>query len=601
MRISLRRPPSRASMACASTSAWPPAEEVERCANAWELMSNAERREFCSLKGDSSVVYLKVAIWVVSVKLKDDGTPLSAEDILEQQAQFRLRDLEWQLESPRRLLLSTEFCEQDDAVAFMLSLCARDAEECADILRAASNGEASADPEKNTMLSGRCSTWLRLAKELFTLVMAGMLLRLRRRDVRVNSCLSCVAQALETPPRAPLRSWPSKSLALDLGKEWQRMPAEARVRATTLRENSFWFVQACDLAVYGNVLETLRRRGIGDAENALVRSRERSRLFSQLQIGDDDTLQLSTTFVAKPDALRLLLSLSVKRASDKDALLALAQERGYEEAIKAGDAFLCSDGSASWVDIERVIATLMLAGLERRLAAQEAMYRAQQEDAARAAATRASAAARRKEKAREAKAALRSESERQRRRAEQEQAERNAVEAARLWAERDRARAEQEIAERDRARAEQEIAERERTPSEKQAESAREEEEEGARTEADRHLEEAHLARVQVLRARSEARRARVEERRTKAEAERLEAEAAARVEDEAARSHAEEARLQVEAAHLRSQERANLASLLSKLDCEGIVPWRVKNTFVDVDFSGMEKVAGLRVYAQDW
>ena len=576
-------------MASALAPTWPPPEDVDLCANAWALKSPEERRDFCSLKGDCSVLYLKVATWVVSVKLKDDGTPLSGSDILEQQAQVRLRNLEWQLESPRRLLLSPEFCEQDDAIDFMLSMCARDPDDCADIFRAASNGEVSADPERNTMLSGRCSTWLRLAKELYTLVIASMVQRLRRRgEVRVDSRLSGVAKALETPPKAPLRSWPSKSSVLGLEKEWQRMPAEARVRATTLRESAFWFVQACDLAVSGNVLDALRRRGLGNAENALVRSRERSRLFAQLQIGEDDTLQLLPAFTAKPDALRLLIGLSVKRASEKDALLALAQDRGYEEAVKAGDAFSCSDGSASWVDIERVIATLMLAGLERRLAAQEAMHRAHQEGAARAAAARAAATLRRKEKARARKETLREESERRRKRAEQEEAERNAAEVARLWAEQDRARAE-----RERAEAEAEAQER-------------------ARMEADRLLEEAHLARVEILRARSEARRARAEAERAQAEVERARAETervraeAARLLAETVRSRAEEERLKAEAYRLRSevsrsQERASLARLLSKLDCAGVMPWRVKNTFVDVDFAGLEVKGDLRFYAQDW
>jgi hypothetical protein len=378
-------------MARRSDVGWPTASERRDCVAEWQKATAEERRYISCLKCAASVRYLYVSEELLARRLSRAGREA-----------FRLEGLGWwSIENPQMLMLGEALCAAADAMAFMLKCCARTVSECREILQQAKSGRIAIDSAENVLLSGRCSSWEEHAREVYTLILHEMLQRRDRASWR-KQCLANVHAALEGPRPSQRRSWPSKSELATLQAEWTELSTEERLEASAIAAGFFWFVQACDVAL---VARALKHADLADerADRRLLRkAREASRLLMNLEVTltGERQITLLSEFVASPDCLELLQQKAVRHVKDKENLVSLALTISYEDLVSAGSPCLMAGLAATWLDLERIVATVLLENLVQRtglMSKLRAEMRAREvQDAERAAAVRHAAQQRRK-------------------------------------------------------------------------------------------------------------------------------------------------------------------------------------------------------------
>jgi len=378
-------------MARRSDVGWPTASERQDCVAVW-LKATAEERHYIScLKCPASVRYLYVGGELLARRLSRAGCEA-----------FRLEQLEWwSAADPQMLLLGKDLCAAADAMTFMLKWCARTDSECREILQQAKSGRLALDSAEKVLLSGRCATWEAYAREVYTLILHEMLQHMDRASWR-KQCLANVHMALAGPRPSQHRSWPSRSELATLQAEWAELSTEERLEASAIAAGFFWFVQACDVAL---VARALKHADLADARadrRLLRKAREASRLLTNLEVTltGERQITLLPEFVESADCLELLQQKAVRHVKDKESLVSLALTTSYEDLVCGRAPSLMADAAATWLDLERIVATVLLENLVQRtglMSKLRAEMRAREaQDAERAAAVRRAAQQRRK-------------------------------------------------------------------------------------------------------------------------------------------------------------------------------------------------------------
>lgn len=317
-----------------------------------------ERRFLTSVACNAVVLYLRIADQMLVARSK------KAEE-KEGRARFRLEGLEWNMEHPRLLLISTAVCEADDTMDFVLGLC-RDEDECLELVQQAKCGRVGFDAEAATLISGRSSTWEAHARDFWTLVVHDITLHVEAAGSHPQA-LRNVKLALTKPVSCSTRSWPNKKSFARLKENWERLDVEERVRMTTLSPNEFWFIQACDVSLAGSTVMACKRSGLGLDLPVLKSLRERSRIIANLDVNVDSVVRvmLNAEFVMDPRCLDELYKKSVQQISEKAALVRMALCCRYDGLVTSSA--LVADSSCTWADVERVVATLVLECMFQRV------------------------------------------------------------------------------------------------------------------------------------------------------------------------------------------------------------------------------------------
>ena len=332
----------------------------KRCREAWRKSSLEERRYLTSVACNAVVLYLRIADQMLAARSK------KAEE-KERRARFRLEGLEWSMEHPRLLLISTATCEADDTMDFVLGLC-RDEDECLELVQQAKCGRVGFDAEAATLVSGRSSTWEEHARDFWTLVVHDITLHVEAAGSQPQA-LRNVKMALAKPVPRSMRSWPSKKSFARLKESWERLDVDERVRMTALSPNEYWFIQACDVSLAGSTVLACKRSGLGLDVPVLKSLRERSRIIANLDVNVDSVVRvmLNAEFVMDPRCLDELYKKSVQHVSDKAALVRMALCCRYDGLVEATSMALFTDSSCTWADVERVVATLVLECMFQRV------------------------------------------------------------------------------------------------------------------------------------------------------------------------------------------------------------------------------------------
>ena len=531
---------------------WPHPDEIALCRGLWQESTPADRRQLCALRCGESVLYLRVCEAMLTMK--------GQADVQEERARYNLRGLTWKMQRPRELWLSLDVCDEDFFEG-MLAMAARDLGERDEIRQHATSGRVGVDMDVYGMLSGRASTWKSYARDFYTLIVDALLQRAPQKGK--GAYAANIHAALTSPRATSLRSWPAKRAMAELREEWSGMSAEERVEMSALSRREYWFVQACDLSVMLRAVEGCDKEHAARAHAAARQERERFELCSSVEVSElEGVLHLSRAFVEKRDCLEQLLRRSVHHANEKTELARLALDADYEAAVTAQeDTPFFADPGATWKDVERVLATLLLEGLLQKAACAR---RVKEGLLSRAALAVAEAAARRQ--AANARKAARRRVRREETRAEEE----------RLREEEERRRAEEE-----RLRAE---AER-------------------LRAEEERQRGEEERLRAEEVRQRAEEERQRAEEQRQRAEEQRQRAEEV-RQRAEEVRQRAEEERHRAEEMRQLSmlewqKERARIWTLLASAPQWQEVPWISRRTFVEVDVFDDDKAT--TAFCAEW
>lgn len=332
----------------------------KRCRDAWTKSSVEERRYLTSVACNAVVLYLRIADQMLAARSK------KAEE-KEGRARFRLEGLEWGMEHPRLLLISTAVCEADDTMDFILGLCL-DEDECLELVQQAKCGRVGFDAESATLVSGRSSTWEDHARDFWSLVVHDISLHMEAAGARPRA-FGNVKAALAKPVSRSTRSWPNKKSFAQLKESWERLDVEERVRMTALSPNEYWFIQACDLSLASSTMLACKRSGLGLDLPVLKALRERSRIVASLDVNVDSVVRvmLNAEFVMDPRCLDELYKKSVQHVTDKTELVRMALCCRYDGLVEATSSALVADSSCTWADVERVVATLVLECMLQRV------------------------------------------------------------------------------------------------------------------------------------------------------------------------------------------------------------------------------------------
>ena len=331
----------------------PQSHEEARCRQVWASATLQERMSLCYLESDAPVLYLSRLRERLTQEQKLD------EDLWRE---TRLDGAEWKLTAPRHLRFSQEFCARDDAMEFMIASASDSMEGWMEILRRSAQG-ADAPPVHDSSLSAP----RRFSRELYTVMMACIIVHVMKHDERIRASLSNLLGALKRPTEISVRSWPSKRAMGELQEAWAAMSADERVDASSLSSAVYWFVQACDMVVSSSLRYWCERRGLGDGHEVVTTARERTEILSRVDVHPGFELVMSPELASRPDCLSLLHRLSLKQAVEKEALLQLTTSDAYKSAVMNNDTYVSKCEPRSWDDIERVLATFFLAGLLQRV------------------------------------------------------------------------------------------------------------------------------------------------------------------------------------------------------------------------------------------
>lgn len=338
---------------------WPQAQDEARCRTVWKGASLEERRNLCCLQSDTAVLYLSSLRWLLMRQSEELGSEQHGEALHEdaQWKKMRLHDAEWRLTPPLLLRFSEGFCTQDDAVDFMIDKAADSMEDWLQILSQSARGVVQLT--RDHLDEGL----QRLAREVYTIMLACIIVHVKRYDYRIRTSLGNVVTALKRPREINLRSWPSKKAMGDLTATWATLSMNDRIKASGLAPAVYWFIQACDKVVSSSLQYCYERKGLGPCQEVLLAARERTELLSRLDVDVGCVLRLSPELAGSPRCLSLLHRLSLKTAVEKEILLRIATGEGYQSVVLSDETYVSKGGPRTWEDIERILATLFLAGL----------------------------------------------------------------------------------------------------------------------------------------------------------------------------------------------------------------------------------------------
>lgn len=359
---------------------WPNSCDVNLCRHSWLEATPEERQLLCLVEGDLVILNLRLAEELLSTKLAHT-TAVSAGDAPKAVALAKFKsgmsEVSWNVkEQPRTAMLSLRFCAEPEALDAMLMQCTGDYQEYLEIM-------AGCYAKQNLvkLLQQRCCRgWEGLATTFFTVLLAQMVTRCRKR-LTARGRMDSVFRVLDEPAAAPkLRSWPSKRVLDEVRKSWALLAPAERVRACRLEGAAVWYIRACDLAIG---TQALRRANDLSAAAQYLSEHQRLRIDALLGLDCDSepVLTLHETFAAESGCLEHLLRHASHCLSERARLLAAAQD---------GDALLASaaqaerspgerasPSAADWAGLVRVVSTLMLDSylrwqVQERTRAQEA-------------------------------------------------------------------------------------------------------------------------------------------------------------------------------------------------------------------------------------
>jgi hypothetical protein len=309
------------------------------------------------------------------------------EEVLSRVA-FRLQQLDWGTETSPRLMLADYVCKADDSMNFMLALCVKTTEACEEIVKKAKSGRVSVDSEASL-------TWAQYAREFYTLVVHDILVHMEKAAL-FERCFLDVREALTKPPCSAKRSWPSKKVFGELQARWEKLDGEKRFAMTAVCSDVFWFIQACDVAMAAVALKEFSSQKVHMNLLVLMGLRQRSRLLTNIEVNEDQTMLLNRDYVMEPQCLEDLYKKSVWHTAEKDALLEKVTAGRYADLLEDRQPTLLAKSTSTWSDVERVASTLILEGLLQR----HALDLKEEEDAERTVVARREAVAKKKKQKR---------------------------------------------------------------------------------------------------------------------------------------------------------------------------------------------------------
>ena len=315
------------------------------------------RRKLTALTGHTSVLYLNATDKLMAMR-----TGTAEEE--RARAEYRLGDLQWCLDRPRELLLSSEFCAADDSMDFMLSQCLQSLDEVLELVQQVKYGRIDFDMETSRLVSGRSETWEMHARDFWTVIVHEICSHLEGED----ASRAHIMAALHKPVPSSKRSWPSKQAFLELKAYWEKLSPEARTDMTLLSSDEFWFVQACDIAIASSVVLSFKQKGLTiDAQGLLKQLRRQCKLTSSLETQFDPLpkISINAVFAAEPGCLDEIYKRAVWHSDEKSAILMMALFSRFEELCR-GNGFLVADPTCTWADMDRLVATLILEALLHR-------------------------------------------------------------------------------------------------------------------------------------------------------------------------------------------------------------------------------------------
>ena len=341
---------------------WPSPDEARRCRAAWRRASTDERSALLTLACNATVLYLRVAGHRLAALRSIDQAP-SLDDEQAVREACRVGEFEWSLQPPRTLTPSRLLCEQEDTMDLALSLCVPTLGELEALLIEVRSGRISA-------VSSRFpSTWREWAGQIYTFLVIETIVRIDA-PAFLEVCRLNVQYALTKPPPSKLRSWPPKKLFGELKRSWDKMDVEQRVRMSVLSSKEYWFIQACDFATVNATLLMMQSKNAGVTLAGLETARKGTHLLTNLDVKVDPVLEifLSASFVVDSGCLDSLYRRAVWHAADKDALLRQALCFPNDALFQQEPVAICAFKTATWVDIDRVVSTLLLEGILQRYA-----------------------------------------------------------------------------------------------------------------------------------------------------------------------------------------------------------------------------------------
>lgn len=324
---------------------------MQRCREAWTKVTAEERRELTTIACVDIVAYLHDA----DEKLSSVDAGEVLRDI------FRLRGLdwsEWSGDRPQILRLSGDFCEAEDGMEFMLKTCVETTKELLDVARRAKSGLTSFE-----------FSWGTYAREFFSLVVHDMLMHMDKAALH-DRCLRNVREALTTPLPSKKRSWPPKRVFAELKEAWAGMDCEERLGMTVMSMSTYWFIQACDVAMVTTALNRTAGQSAEMSLLALGKMRTQSKLLGNLEVQESPLplMLLKRDYVMEKGCLDELYRMSVWQGTEKDDLVKKVSCCCYEERFHPNFPALVARSTSTWADVERVAATLILDGfLERHV------------------------------------------------------------------------------------------------------------------------------------------------------------------------------------------------------------------------------------------
>ena len=328
---------------------WPSELQVRHCCEVWTRFTAEERRELTVIACVDTVAYLH-----------DADEKLSSVDAGQvSRGAFRLHGLEWSEwggDRPRILRLGGEFCGAEDGMEFMLKTCVETTKELLDVARRAKSGRSSFE-----------FSWGAYARELFSLVVHDMLTYMDKAASH-DRCLRNVRAALTPPPPSKKRSWPLRRVFAELKEAWAGMDCEERLGMTAMSTSTYWFIQACDIAMVTTALHRAAGRSAEMSLLELGKMRTQSTLLCNLEVLESPRplMLLKRDYVMEKGCLDELYRMSVWQGTEKDELVKKVSFCCYDELFQASFPALVGRSASTWSDVERVAATLILDGFIER-------------------------------------------------------------------------------------------------------------------------------------------------------------------------------------------------------------------------------------------
>lgn len=342
---------------------WPSPQVAASLQGAWRSATPDERKYILGISCGCSVTYLRISEVMLASRSTRDEIERAREE-------YMLNDLEWAMERPRSVSPGREVCEDDAFMDFLVEFCRMPNSEVIDLVQHSKSPLVPVDRIQRKLSSGRATTWEGFARDFWAVLLFDMSTHTEAASNR-RLCFEIIKTLLEKKDVQPARrSWPTQRTLQEVREEWETLSLEDRVKLTNMTSSEYWFVQACDLAMTCSNFRSLKKLGLQLAEDSVMfRPEIQGTIISNLrvEVGPELYLMLSEEFLAQPDCLKLLIDKSLRSAAEKDALLAIVYSFRFECIFESGVLKEEFQAESSWARVERIVATLLLDHLLRRL------------------------------------------------------------------------------------------------------------------------------------------------------------------------------------------------------------------------------------------